>query len=382
MLPLLTPLCLAVAWIGQAEGRGMGDIIASGFGLSDTPVTTNGSYTGTKGSSGISSDAEITTGSFTNTSADSCWSSWTEYWAYTQAVASPKHSAVSTIISTGSGYDSGFAGTTETIISTYTGTSVQDNGGFAISTRTTDSVSTSVYTISARPGSSYTRTDTYTSVAVLSYDGSSVRKPTCQLPSIVPQCQSQWEAYASSELLPSPTPPSHCDINEGIVPAFTFETQPPCASTYQASLSSWRSQLSHVTKPPCTQASVGGQLCNTIKDAYVHQENSVFFPNVSFAPYFSNGYLGSFANITAQNYTKSWWWPTSSTLGVPGCTLGCGRCAVTGGTVQLLYWPEATQSVAGAERDGPRTVSPSYPQSTLFSYPALTLLRSAQWAQS
>jgi hypothetical protein len=117
----------------------------------------------------------------------------------------------------------------------------------------------------------------------------------------------------------------NASLRMSIVTAMTYETQPPCASTSQSSLSSWRSQLSSITKPPCTQASAGGQLCSTIKDAYVHQQNSVFFPNVSFAPYFSNGYLGSFANITAGNYTKSWWWPTSSTLGVPGCTLECGR---------------------------------------------------------
>ena len=318
-------LCLAVAWIVLAEARGVGDIIASGFGLLVNNTVSNGSSSGMDASSGALNSTAIATGSFANTGADSCWSSWTEYWAYTQAIASPKHSAVTTIVSTATGYDSGFPGTTETIISTFTGTSVQDNGGFTISTRTTDSISTTVYTISARPGSSYSRTDTFTRITRLPYDGHSVRVPSCQLSGMVPQCQSQWEAYASSELLPSPTPPSHCDINEGIVTAMTFETQPPCASAYQTSLSSWRSQLSSVTKPPCSQASVGGELCSTIKDAYVHQQNSVFFPKVSFAPYFSNGYLGSFANITAGNFTKSWWWPTSSTLCVPGCTLGCGR---------------------------------------------------------
>jgi hypothetical protein len=49
------------------------------------------------------------------------------------------------------------------------------------------------------------------------------------------------------------------------------------------------------------------------------------FPKRQLRTSLSNGYLGSFANITAGNYTKSWWWPTSSTLGVPGRTLGCGR---------------------------------------------------------
>lgn len=41
-----------------------------------------------------------------------------------------------------------------------------------------------------------------------------------------------------------------------------------------------------------------------------------------------------------QGNKTEWIWPTSSTMGnAPSCTLGCGRCAVTGGTVQLIYWP-------------------------------------------
>jgi hypothetical protein len=311
--------------IKLAMSRSIGDIIAAGFGLSDTKVSTTSSSSNTSTSVELSNYTAVATGGTTKINATACWSSWTDHWAYTKAIASPKISYLSTIVSTTTGYQSEYPGTTETNIATSRGTSVQDNGGFTINTKTLDSTSTTVYTISPRPASSYIITTTITSYTLISYTGSSVPMPTCTLPSIVPQCQNQWEAYASSELLPSPTPPSHCDINQGIMTAMTFETQPPCASTYQASLSSWRSQLSSITKPPCTQASVGGQLCSTIKDAYVHQQNSVFFPKVSFAPYFSNGYLGSFANITAGNFTKSWWWPTSSTLGVPGCTLGCGR---------------------------------------------------------
>ena len=184
-------LCFAL--LDLVASRNMGDIVASGFGLSDATA--------------------ITAGPFTNTSENLCWMSWTDYWSYTQAIASPKTSDVSTIVTKTTGYDSGFSGTTETYISTIKGTSVQDNGGFTISTMTLDSVATSVLTISARPGSSYTGAYTFTSVTLLSYDGRSIQVPTCRLSSIVPQCQGQWEVYASSQLLPSPTPPSHCDIN-------------------------------------------------------------------------------------------------------------------------------------------------------------------------
>jgi hypothetical protein len=337
-------ICLTL--VGSAVSRGIGDIVASGLGLSNTIAITTGWSTNSSASSRVPNTTAIATesslaanasstlvnttsiptGKFANASADSCWSSWTDYWAYSNAIANPKASPVTTIISEETGYVRGLPAETFTEVSTLTGTSTQFNGGFAISTVTLDSIATSFYTQRAREGSSYTRTDTYTSITLLSYDGPSVPVPTCQLSSTVPQCQSQWEAYASSELLPSPTPPSHCDINKGLIDTRPrIETQPPCASEYHASVSSWREQVSSVTKPPCTQASVGGQLCSTIKDMYVHLENPMFFPDVEFAPYFSNGYLGSFANITAQNYTKSWWWPTSSTLGVPGCTLGCGR---------------------------------------------------------
>jgi len=316
---------LSLASMRLVASRGMGDIIAGGFGLSHTAVSTTDPFSNDSISINNSNNTVVTVESSTQADQSVCWSSWTEYWAYTKAIASPKISYLATIVSTTTGFQSEYLGTTETNFATFEGTSAQDNGGFTISTKTLDSTSTTVYTISPRPASSYTITTTVTSYTLVSYNGSSVAMPTCVLPNFVPQCQNEWEAYVSSELLPSPTPPTHCDINEGIVTAMTRETQPPCASTYQSSLSSWRSQLSSITKPPCTQASVQGQLCSTIKDAYVHQQNSVFYPKVSFAPYFSNGYLGSFANITAGNFTKSWWWPTSSTLGVPGCTLGCGR---------------------------------------------------------
>jgi hypothetical protein len=316
-------LCLAL--VESAVSRNMGDIIASGLGISNTTAIATGFSTATYASSELSNTTANTNGVFKNITAGSCWPSWTEYWAYAEAIANPQTSDVSTIIETDTETESAIAATTETDISTLTGTSVQDNGGFTISTRTTDSITTTVYTFSGQPGATYTRIDTYTSITLLPYDGPSVAMPTCQLQSIVPQCQSQWETYASSQLAPSPRPPSHCDINAGLIQADPPEYQPPCASAYHASVLSWYLSLSSITTPPCTQASVSGQLCSSIKDAYVHEQNDVFFPNVSFAPYFSNGYLGAFADITASNYTVTWEWPTSSTLGVPGCTLGCGR---------------------------------------------------------
>jgi hypothetical protein len=321
-------LYLGALWLALMKmvvSKSMGDMIAAGFGLSDTQHHTTASFSNTSARLELSNGTRIATRMSTDTNATACWSSWTDYWSYTTAIASPKISYLATIVSTTTGYESEYPGTTETDVATVEGTSVQDNGGFTISTITLDSTSTTVYTISSQPASTFTITNTVTSYTLISYNGSSVPMPTCVLPSLVRECQNQWEAYVSSELSPSPTPPMPSLISQWLGGVGALETQPACASPYHASLFSWASQLSSITKPPCTQAFVGGQLCITIQDAYVHQQNPVFFPNVSFAPYFSNGYLGSFANITAGNYTKSWWWPTSSTLGVPGCTLGCGR---------------------------------------------------------
>ncbi|KAI7647119.1 hypothetical protein KC318_g18857, partial [Hortaea werneckii] len=79
------------------------------------------------------------------------------------------------------------------------------------------------------------------------------------------------------------------------------------------------------------------------RDNYVHDQNHAFKPKeVENAPYFSAGYLGTWVDASAGDFNTSYYWPTSATLGVPSCTLGCGRCAVTGGSVRLIYWPPAT----------------------------------------
>ena len=93
----------------------------------------------------------------------------------------------------------------------------------------------------------------------------------------------------------------------------------------------------------CSQASIGDALCDSVRDNYVHDENYAFKPkDADDAPYFSAGYLGTWVDARAGDFNTSYYWPTSATLGVPSCTLGCGRCAVTGGSVRLIYWPPAT----------------------------------------
>ena len=86
---------------------------------------------------------------------------------------------------------SDYSGTTKTKVFTYTGTSLQDNGGFTISTRTSNSKSSSTYTMRPRSGTTSTITTTLTSYTLVSYNGTRVPEPSCELPSIFPQCQSQ-----------------------------------------------------------------------------------------------------------------------------------------------------------------------------------------------
>jgi hypothetical protein len=50
-------------------------------------------------------------------------------------------------------------------------------------------------------------------------------------------------------------------------------------------------------------------------------------------PTFSSGYY----SMMNPAYT-GWTWPASQPF-APGCSLDCGRCAVTGGSIQLLYFP-------------------------------------------
>ena len=94
--------------------------------------------------------------------------------------------------------------------------------------------------------------------------------------------------------------------------------------------------------PSCTQASIGGELCDSVRDEYVQMKASWFAPEEMTTGFlfFSAGYLGTWANATAGDIQPSYYWPTSQTLApAPSCTVGCGRCAVTGGTVDVLYWP-------------------------------------------
>lgn len=213
-------------------------------------------------------------------------------------------------------------------------------------------------------------------------------KPTCKLPSVVQDCQTSWEAYITSRLEPSPTPPPHCDINAGFL--HNTNTVPPCAKSYSAVEASYYSKFEAtdaIQAPLCTAASISGSLCQSVRDAY--QIDQAFSPTLDPATlsadggplFFNQGTIGLY-----KGYNTTWVWPTSSTMGdAPSCTLGCGRCAVTGGTVQLIYWPATATQSNNATAKASATAAPIVTVETLgttFTSPTLYISYKSLYASN
>lgn len=113
------------------------------------------------------------------------------------------------------------------------------------------------------------------------------------------------------------------------------QSAPACYTNGQASWDSWRSYVAEATSPICSQASITGALCTSLKDAYVLGYND------NLAPKF---FVGAGATFSSGSFSlmnpafTGWTWPASQPF-APGCSLDCGRCAVTGGSIELLYFP-------------------------------------------
>lgn len=276
-----------------------------------------------------------------NVSVDECFASWEKFWSASANISSISYSSspTKTWTVTGTNIYSSRPATTGEFKTTIDYTETIINGGFTISTKTIDTTSTSLYTESAYPGETDVYTNEGTWYAVESFSARLPPTPSCHLPSSVSKCQNQWEKYISVQLAPSPTPPPHCDIDGGFL---NNRTKPACATTYDNSIESYMSWTSAITEPICTQASIGNPLCSSIRDNVQRDENYNFAPAAAtnqYVLYRSAGYVAYYADPAKGDFNTSYSWPTASTLGVPSCTLGCGRCAVTGGTVDLIYWP-------------------------------------------
>lgn len=88
--------------------------------------------------------------------------------------------------------------------------------------------------------------------------------------------------------------------------------------------------------PKCSQAIVNSDYCSSKLSIFLHNGERRGY-------YFSDDPQ----TITTTNGTREtvFRWPSETTIGGPGCTLGCGNCAMQGETVELIYWPPATSII-------------------------------------
>jgi hypothetical protein len=185
------------------------ELLFIGFGA-ESVCATGGVRDAIVSEPGYSSTKASITLPYANATAEECWKSWDDYWSVSQSIKNPKTSNVASV----------------TLTST---------------------VTISDFTMRPQSGSTATITTTLTSYALMPHNRTRVAEPSCKLLSIVPRCQSQWEEYIESELIPSPTPPSHCHVYQGRFSALTWESIPTCASSYNNALTSYRQQLSSKT---------------------------------------------------------------------------------------------------------------------------------------
>ena len=98
------------------------------------------------------------------------------------------------------------------------------------------------------------------------------------------------EAFVSSQLAPSPTPPPHCDIYASFLQ--NTATVPPCAVTYSSQEESYYSYIGgssqYLNQPSCTAAAITGSLCESVRDNYQLQENAIFYPEIAEEAFFFN----------------------------------------------------------------------------------------------
>lgn len=258
-------------------------------------------------------------GSPGNGSVDECFSSWAAY----LSISSWDAQQGPVIVPTSSSEDSytltneaiTAATLTETI--TYSTLVTPVDGGHTLSESLLDSTTTEIWTVAYQPATTQTL-DGGGSIFGITYTPSIALppKPTCVLPSYVEACETEWEHWVTTQLAPSPTPPSHCDFTHYYYFNASLST-PACASTYFASMTSYESFIAATASPICTQASIGGSLCQSVRENYVAYENPVFVPtgfgNAGFGYFFSQGTIAWYDTSAVLTST----WPTSSTLNIP-----------------------------------------------------------------
>lgn len=275
------------------------DLVASIIGLTAAAVPTT-----------TSASQHISQGQHDNASVDTCWSQWVSYWNETSDVATQTAIGCSYWSTTNVDTDIRTSEPGSTYLTTISWSSVYTNGPFT--TSVLRSAYTTTISILAETATTnyYTETDRDSSCKYVPV-ASTITQPPCPLPTYVPKCQAAWEAFTAS---------------------------------------GFRTLLPSSASPQCSQASMNAKQCSWFQSSYVQEYGDVIpMPgNLGGSPMdapLSRGYAVNKANGSNPHWT----WPTQTTL-APSCTLGCARCAVTGGTIPMLYWPKNTANPPSSDR--------------------------------
>ncbi|KAK5716500.1 hypothetical protein LTR15_009391 [Elasticomyces elasticus] len=271
----------------------------SHLGLSQTLSAANDSASGHIGNHTSTSNGSTTT----NASLALCYDEWMTYWSDSSSYGASNTVTVWPVSSTTIWYNltTATAGYTIDVGTftysrgvTYTQTLMAGAFSYMVETETYAGVQTVTQAASTyATAETWTENSEFYSTATVP-DVLTITPPPCALPSVVPECQSSWMSYYSASTAVEP--------------------------------------------PLCQNIAMDGKLCNSFRDKFVVDnkwQDSAQFDGYSKGYIFNSSYSG---DMTASN---AWIWPTWSAL-APSCTLGCARCGITGGFVQLLYWPPNT----------------------------------------
>ncbi|KAI9687392.1 MAG: hypothetical protein M1820_010474 [Bogoriella megaspora] len=302
-----------------------------------------------------------------NNASLACWPQWSSFWSFNDSLNSatkpghPTTTLPTTMIYTMTQPAVSSWASTQLDLETTTVPMVAN--GYTYQTSTFTTTRTAVFGQPSFSGGTITITSTGFETlweSRAAYTGPTLQVPNCTLETFVPQCQSLWEDYAASHLDVPAVPTDAC------VSQYLPYDQ---ATSFRRSLNLAEVSLDSIgrLRPHCTQASVGPLACSYFQDHYMtswilaNDGRDPFEFNTS--PFLSVGYQYK-TSYDKSGYivSESQYWPTSSIL-APGCTLGCGQCAITGGSVRLLYWP--TTSTGSISIGADASMSAQYPATIL-----------------
>jgi hypothetical protein len=272
-----------------------------------------------------------------------CWNQWNQYWSAEDLPADE-----STYLSFRPGevstrtYIEGNYLSTSTFTSSYETT--VSNGRFPITTYTTTGPITDYDVISGTPTTTWFATETIESVlsVIVTRPTLSLQSPSCILPSSVSQCQQSWDQWVTQRkeqgLWERQDGPPGCD------PAATTEIPWSCQAAISSFNSAQHSFFARNDPPKCSQAKVADDYCSYARSVFLHngERRGYYFPD---APQTATTIDGKLTSVDV--------WPSDSTIGGAGCTVGCGNCALQGETVELLFWPPATSLANATATIGP-----------------------------